>query len=224
MTLMLVVVSLYRLMGMPRPALTKTEIRSVSPSGEVAVASANAVGGSSISVTPTAPPTLRRWSRPTATPMPIQDATGEAAPAEVQELERRGPQSLTLWDRTEVEVMPAQRKWVDGVYRWTIPDWLAGWHSDSDDCGDGLTLIGGHVSYSGRAGIFGDLPTVGEDDLVTCTDWEGKFHRYQPVDYLMVTAETKSQQWAGDGIDLILYTCTPELDGMIVIRYTEVEE
>ena len=172
--------------------------------------------------------TLEVWSRPTPrtpalmTPIPAPDFISVSADAAV-----RSPTRLSLWDGESVAVIAAdQAKDATGTLRWQVPDAAAGWHADSADCGQGVTVIGGHVSLNGFSGAFASLAGIGPGDLVVCTDSDGAPHQFAPVDYLHVANVDEVRRWTPPwNPALLVYTCAPELDGTLyVIRFVEVEE
>jgi hypothetical protein len=121
-----------------------------------------------------------------------------------------------------VAVAPAQLEGGPGAYRWQLPRDALGWHPDTPDCGAGVTVIGGHVSFDGVPGPLARLAAVGPDDAVTCVDAGGTPHRYAPHDYLVGSLADDPADWRAEGWGegLILYTCTPALDDeLLVVRF-----
>lgn len=172
--------------------------------------------------------TLEAWVRPT--PRPPALTTPISAPDFIPVLADgavRSPARLSLWDGQSVAVIAAhQAKDATGTLRWQVPDDGAGWHADSADCGQGVTVIGGHVSLNGLSGAFASLAGIGPGDRVICTDSAGTVHQFAPVDYLQVANVSEVQSWTPPwNPALLVYTCAPELDGTLyVIRFVEVEE
>lgn len=171
-------------------------------------------------------PTLKAlsWHLPTATPV-AEERLEPGISVDVAAV--RGPQVLTLWNGSEVEVKPATRVTEGEGVAWQVPDQTAGWHYDTGDCGRGMTIIAGHVSWQGRRGVFADLPSVSAGDIVTCVDAEGQIHQYEPVDYLLSEEGANIYEWppewsTADLGTLLLYTCGKRLDGkIIVVRFRE---
>ena len=159
---------------------------------------------------------LAAWARPTATPVPAQAPEGE-------ELPRRGPREIRLWNGTVMPVAAARMQPEEGVHRWQLPGATdtVGWHPDTPDCGEGVVVMGGHVSYDGVPGPLANLANVGPDDIVECVDNDGQVHRYVPHDYLVSSVEDDVASWHPEWRPaLVLYTCTPELDGtLLVVRF-----
>jgi len=171
-----------------------------------------------VTLTPTPIVTLARWDAPTPTPQPAALAISPAALSRSS-----GPAALALWTGETMSVVPASGQWQAGVYEWNVPRHAAGWHTDTPDCGAGVTIIGGHVAFDGLPGVFAPLAAIGEGDTVTCTDARGVEHRFAPVDYILSAGDQDPATWTPDWTPaLLLYTCTPELDGqLIVIRFRE---
>jgi len=108
---------------------------------------------------------------------------------------RQPPQAIIMPDGTEVRVTQAHLD-VNTEYRWQIPDWEAGWHTDSQDCGAGTTIIGGHIVWRGKAGVFALLHAVGPGDRIVCVDSAGQPHTYLPVDYVLSSVDAhNTTEW-----------------------------
>jgi hypothetical protein len=85
-----------------------------------------------------------------------------------------------------------------------------------------VTVVGGHVTYDGLPGPLAGLAGVGPEDSVACVDAQGAMHRYVAWDYLMGSVADDPADWFPTRWEeaLILYTCTPELDGrLLVVRF-----
>jgi hypothetical protein len=137
---------------------------------------------------------------------------------------RRGPGLLRLWNGAELDIEPASGRWDDGVWQWELPAATdrAGWHTDSDDCGQGVTVISGHSAW-GRQGALMALNGIGQDDEVLCVDADGQSHRFAPMDFLLGDGDDP-QSWHPDwpGAVLILYTCRPDFSEQVIVRFQEV--
>ena len=170
--------------------------------------------------TPPAFTQAAQWNRPAATAAPQAATTATLGLSVVT-----GPASLLLWTGDTIAVKPAGSRSDNGLVRWEVERDLAGWHTNTDDCGAGLTIIGGHVSYDGVPGIFFDLATIKPGDTVVCTDAHANPHRFAPVDYILADGKGDPATWTPDWTPaLLLYTCTPELNGqVIVVRFEEVD-
>lgn len=70
---------------------------------------------------------------------------------------------------------------------------------------------------------FGKLKQMAKWDEVQFTDIEGRLHRYQ-VDEVMVVAPDEAEQMTGGEWDLILFTCTYGGENRIAVRCTEKPE
>jgi hypothetical protein len=209
-------------------------IRLSRPSLSVAQAAAPVEQRSGATATPV--PALLRWDRPTATAAPVVAATQarfaptRAVAAADPGLVTRGPQSLRMWSGDVIPVRPAAGEWLtqsqSSAYRWQVPLDAAGWYGNTPDCGAGITVIGGHISWNGLPGVFARLAGIGEQDRVICVDSRGQEHEFVPVDYLMATGRDSPSEWTpGWWPALVLYTCTPELNGqIIVVRFREEQQ
>jgi hypothetical protein len=162
----------------------------------------------------------RAWhglpTHPAASAAPASP-TAPAVPAP----ERVGPERLLLWSGQTVRVAPATGAMADEAWQWELPRKpdQAGWHTDSDDCGRGTTVIGGHATW-GWEGALMPLNTVGSQDAVVCYDAMGAPHRFLPVDYLLGDGDDP-RSWYPDWPEptLILYTCRPDLSGQVIVRF-----
>jgi hypothetical protein len=167
---------------------------------------------------------------------------------------QRSPGLLRLWNGAELAVEPASGRWDDGLWQWEMPTATnrAGWHMDSDDCGQGVTVIGGHSAW-GREGALMALNGIGQGDEVLCVDADGRPHRFAPVDYLLGDGDDPRSwypDWPGaesrlhgtesplqpatrlrqssvessveSGAALILYTCRPDFGEQVIVRFQEV--
>lgn len=137
-----------------------------------------------------------------------------------------GPMQIRYGDRehtvgvatiTKPSLRGAAGEWVARV--WFRPAWLP----DTVDCGQrGTTAIAGHVSWYGRPGPFDNLGTLSIGESIECLDSDGDWHIYQVVEAVRIPYEDTSYYWQlpnpGEGSVLSLYSCTPELDGIIVVR------
>ncbi len=159
-----------------------------------------------------------------ATPRPMARGGATASLGSSAASPRRGPGLLRLWNGAELDVEPASGRWDDGVWQWEIPDATdrAGWHTDSDDCGQGVTVITGHSAW-GRQGALMALNGIGQDDEVLCVDADGQSHRFAPMDFLLDDGDDP-QSWHPDWPEatLILYTCRPDFSGQVIVRFQEV--
>jgi hypothetical protein len=113
---------------------------------------------------------------------------------------------------------------------WTVRVWFRpAWIPDSVDCGQpGTTAIAGHVSWYGQPGPFHDLGAVTVGETVDCLAQDGRWYTYTVVEAVRVPYEDTRYYWRAPDGDyesvLSLFTCTPELDGIIVIRALLIEE
>ncbi len=156
-------------------------------------------------------------STPRPTVIPIESPTPVATLVP-------SPRYLQLWDHFLIPVVSASREHygfndnASKKYRWTVPPNVAAWHPDTDDCGTGTSIIGGHVSFNGMPGVFRDLASIQEQEQVLCVDSQQAQHIFEPVDYLITHVTAPISSWHPDWSPaLLLYTCTPELNGQIIV-------
>jgi hypothetical protein len=119
------------------------------------------------------------------------------------------------------DVPGAAGQWL--VQPWTRPAWLP----ISDDCGAGMTIIAGHVAWQGQPGPFHDLGALTEGDEIVCQARTGRWHTYRVTRRARIEYhETQQyrQREPGGSKTLVLYSCTPEVDGILVVWSTQIEE
>ncbi len=169
---------------------------------------------------PTSRPTVDRPTPPRPSPEPR-----EGTVPTLTAMSQRGPGLLRLWNEAEVMVEPASGHWDDETWQWDIPSTTdrAGWHTDSDDCGSGVTVIAGHSAW-GQEGALMALNDIGEEDEVLCVDAAGQAHRFAPVDFMLGDGDDP-RSWHPDwpGATLILYTCRPDFSGQVIVRFQEID-
>lgn len=210
------------------PTLTRTEDLHLTPtSTELAEETLSLTQVESLRSTVTFTETPRLTVTTTPAPVlngellltvtPTQEVKGSgllSAPA-------TGPTRLELWTGAEVPVVPASGEMIEGVWQWALPDTVkqAAWHTDTADCGHGVTVIGGH-STLGQSGPLMALNTIGPDDAVVCYDAQGHPHRFVPQDYLL-GGRDDPRNWYPDwtGNMLIMYTCQSDLRKQVIVRF-----
>ena len=177
-------------------------------------------------VTPAAPSAASEWTLLASTPVPGQAAAARRASGSesltvAQALSVKGPREIHLWDGTSVPVEPATMQ--QDTHQWELPGDrdIIGWHTDTSDCGEDVIVMGGHVSYDGMPGSLAGLAGVGPEDVIECVGHDGQTRRYVPRDYLVASVDDDVEDWHPPwGPSLLLYTCSPELDGsLMVVRF-----
>lgn len=107
---------------------------------------------------------------------------------------------------------------------WRVaPWWQPGWIPESSDCGlPGNSVIAGHVSWYTRPGPFQYLGALKPGDVVGCANSAGIWFSYVVTEVLRVPYTDTGTYWGKPMNDqqslLTLYTCTPEVDGIIIVR------
>jgi hypothetical protein len=172
-------------------------------------------------------PAVSGWTHLAATPVPRNVALAQEAPQietlpVTQTLSVQVPQEIRLWNATAMGVEPATME--QETQQWQIPDdrRLLGWHTNTAPCGEGVTVMGGHVSFDGMPGPLSGLASVGPEDGIECVGQDGRTHRYVPQDYLISSVDENVEDWYPEWGQpaLLLYTCTPEIDGsLMVVRF-----
>lgn len=167
------------------------------------------------------------WTHLAATPVPGNVALVQEAPqietvAITQTLSVPVPREVLLWNGTAMGVEPATME--QETQQWQLPGDRSrlGWHTNTSPCGKGVAVIGGHVSFDGMPGPLSGLAGIGPEDVIECAGSDGQTHRYVPQDYLISSVDEKVEDWypGWERPALLLYTCTPELDGsLMVVRF-----
>ncbi len=106
---------------------------------------------------------------------------------------------------------------------WQVrPWWKPGWLPASVDCGEiGVAAIAGHVSWAGRPGPFNDLGAMAAGDEIRCQAATGSWFTYQVTEVVRIDYSETDYYWRAlerGTAELSLFTCTPEITGIIVVR------
>ena len=112
------------------------------------------------------------------------------------------------------EVRGVARQWEVAV--WSQPAWLPG-----ETCGDeGVVLVGGHVSWYGRDGPFATLGTIEMGSEVGCVAGGETFVYVVESAFVVPYSDTVvyRRPLAGATSTLVLFSCTPEVDGIVVVK------
>ncbi|MCP4427714.1 MAG: class F sortase [Chloroflexi bacterium] len=108
-----------------------------------------------------------------------------------------------------------------------IPWWQPGWIPESVDCGEpGNAIIAGHVSWYKRPGPFQYLGALTEGGRIDCQAQTGEWHSYVISSVVRIEYADTSSYWGGDDETktLTLYTCTPEITGILMLTATLEEQ
>jgi hypothetical protein len=117
----------------------------------------------------------------------------------------------------------------DGVAtEWSVqPWWRVGWIPTSTDCGvEGTVSMAGHVSWYNRLGPMAELGDMAVGEVIECQSSKGVWHTYQVVDvYQVPYGDVAHYQLSRPGENaLVLFSCSPELTGIIIVRAQEQKE
>lgn len=112
---------------------------------------------------------------------------------------------------------------VGAAGEWVVrPWWQPGWVPNSADCGEvGTAAIAGHVSWAGRPGPFHDLGAMTAGDEIRCQSSRGRWHIYTVTEVVRIdyaNTDYVQQTLKSNGRELTLFSCTPEITGIIVVR------
>lgn len=120
---------------------------------------------------------------------------------------------------------------LEGVAKvWRVPNWRRpAWIPQSTDCGlsTGQTIIAGHVSWlEAKQGPFHDLGGIEEGAEIECMGANGRWVTYRVVERYITRYQDTQTYWGEvtETPQLILYTCTPEITGIIVVRAVLIDE
>jgi LPXTG-site transpeptidase (sortase) family protein len=112
----------------------------------------------------------------------------------------------------DAEVRPVGYTFRDGRLQYDVPQIEAGHYVGTAQPGrPGNTVIGGHVSRRGGAGIFAALPQVRAGDIVEVHQGE-QTYRYIVTEIRIVAADATSVMSPTQDATLTLITCFPDDD------------
>lgn len=113
---------------------------------------------------------------------------------------------------------------VGAAAEWTVrPWWKPGWVPQTVDCGEeGTAAIAGHVSWGSKPGPFYSLGSMTTGDRIRCLSSEGRWHLYVVSEVVRIDYDETQYYWESrqdlNPAQLTLFTCTPEITGIIVVR------
>lgn len=146
--------------------------------------------------------------------------------------EDRGPQRVqfivsengNLHDHTLGKATFADTEIAGAAGEWQVrPWWQPAWVPQSVDCGEkGTAAIGGHVSWASRPGPFHDLGAMTAGDRIRCQATDGVWHTYEVSEVVQVGYNDTDYYWSTrsnlNDYQLTLFSCKPEITGIIVVR------
>ncbi len=118
---------------------------------------------------------------------------------------------------------------VGAANEWQVrPWWRLGWLPTTVDCGEiGTAAIGGHVSWLERSGPLHDLGALQEGDQINCQARSGIWYTYEVYEMVQIGYENTRYYWKPPQepftAELSLFSCKPELTGIIVARARLIE-
>lgn len=144
----------------------------------------------------------------------------------------RGPQRIqfiisetgSYHDHSLGDATLAQTNTVGAAGEWQVrPWWRPAWIPQTVDCGDdGTVAIGGHVSWARRPGPFHDLGAMSAGDRIRCQSQTGDWFTYEVSEVVQVGYNDTEYYWSTrsnlNSKQLTLFTCKPEITGIIVVR------
>ena len=113
---------------------------------------------------------------------------------------------------------------VGAANEWLVrPWWRLGWLPTTVDCGQvGTAAIGGHVSWLDRQGPLYDLGAMQMGDKIDCQAQIGTWYTYEVYEVVQIGYENTRYYWQPPqnrfDAELSLFSCKPELTGIIVVR------
>lgn len=212
------------------PGLLKVETESVAEIGEISPAGRVLPGGqtyTSLSVFPELPTSyyenrLQKNIRSNQAPPTLEH----------EGLTYKGPQRVqfivgengNLHDHTLGTASFAETEIVGASGEWQVrPWWQPGWVPQTVDCGEpGTAAIGGHVSWSSVPGPFHDLGAMTSGDRIRCQANDGSWFTYEVSEVVQIGYNNTEYYWETrsnlNDHQLTLFTCKPEITGIIVVR------
>lgn len=120
---------------------------------------------------------------------------------------------------------------VGAAAEWQVrPWWRPGWVHQTVDCGEeGTASIGGHVSWGSKPGPFYYLGALNEGDIIRCLSSDALWYQYRVTEVVRIDYSETEFYWQSRSDlhpkQLTLFSCTPEITGIVVVRaelFTEV--
>ena len=163
-----------------------------------------------------------------------KNVSSNSAPPSLEHdgLERSGPQRVqfiigengNLHDHNLGTASFAETEIVGAAGEWQVrPWWQPGWIPQTVDCGEqGTVAIGGHVSWQSRPGPFHDLGAMTAGDRIRCQSFTGEWFTYEVSEVVQIGYNNTDYYWETisnlNDHQLTLFTCKPEITGIIVVR------
>lgn len=117
-----------------------------------------------------------------------------------------------------------QTEVVGAAAEWTVrPWWKPGWVPQTVDCGEeGTAAIGGHVSWGSKPGPFYSIGSMTKGDRIRCLSGEGRWYQYVVSEVVRIDYDETQYYWESrqnlNPSQLTLFSCTPEITGIVVVR------
>ena len=211
------------------PGLYKVEVDSTAQVSEISPSGQTLPGGqtfSSLSILPELPTSYyeNRLSKNLAdnqTPTLNHDGGDERGPQRVQFIVS---ENGNYHDHSLGKATFADTEIVGAAGEWQVrPWWQPAWVPQSVDCGEkGTVAIGGHVSWASRPGPFHDLGAMTAGDRIRCQSITGEWHTYEVSEVVQVGYNDTDYYWSTrsnlNDHQLTLFSCKPEITGIIVVR------
>lgn len=211
------------------PGLYKVEVDSTAQVSEISPSGQALPGGqtfSSLSILPELPTSYyeNRLSKNLAdnqTPSLNHDGGNEQGPQRVQFIVS---ENGNFHDHNLGKATFADTEIVGAAGEWQVrPWWKPAWVPQSVDCGEeGTVAIGGHVSWASRPGPFHDLGAMTAGDRIRCQSVTGEWHTYEVSEVVQVGYNDTEYYWSTrsnlNDHQLTLFSCKPEITGIIVVR------
>lgn len=146
---------------------------------------------------------------------------GPAGSPGPQKLELPGDGAPSLLSVGRATLAPTEI--IGAAGEWQVrPWWNPGWLPATVDCGEiGTAAIAGHVSWAGRPGPFHRLGTLTAGDQIRCQASSGLWFTYEVTEVVRIDYTETDYYWRPleeNTAELTLFSCTPEISGIVVAR------